>query len=86
MVAQVCPNGPRKANLARILAGTDTESRDSAVGRSIGEGLAMSNTSDVVGGHIGLIVKSGDTVLTSDTAGIKKVLDARGIDATVHGV
>jgi hypothetical protein len=51
---------------------------DSPAGR-VGEVLALSRTADVVDGHLGFIVRSGDTVLTSD---IKKILYARGVSAT----
>jgi hypothetical protein len=51
-------------------------------GRSVGEVLALSSTAEVVDGHLDIIVRSGDTVLTSDPKDIKKILDARGVSAT----
>jgi hypothetical protein len=48
--------------------------------------LALSKTADVVDGHLGLIVQSGDTVLTSDAEDIKKILAARKVGATVRRV
>ena len=86
VVAQVWRNGSLQANLARVLAGVDAATLDGAIGRSVGEILAFSKTADVVDGHLGLDVQSGDTVLTSDAEDIKKILAARGVGATVRRV
>ena len=86
VVAQVWRSGSLQANLARVLAGMDAASLDSATGRSVGEVLALSSTADVVDGHLGTIVRSGDTVLTSDPKDIKKILNARGVSATLRRV
>ena len=86
VVAQVWRNGSLQANLARVLAGVDAATLDGAIGRSVGEILALSKTADVVDGHLGLVVQSGDTVLTSDAEDIKKILAARGVGATVRRV
>jgi hypothetical protein len=85
-VAQVWRSGSRQANLARVLTGIDVAALDLQTGRSVGEVLALSRTADVVDGHIGFIVRSADTVLTSDTNDIKKVLSARGVSATLRRV
>ena len=86
VVAQVWRSGSLQANLARVLAGVDAATLDGATGRSVGEILALSKTADVVDGHLGLIVQSGDTVLTSDAEDIKKILAARKVGATVRRV
>jgi hypothetical protein len=86
VVAQVWRNGSLQANLARVLAGVDTATLDGPAGRAVGEVLALSSTADVVDGHLGLLVGSGDTVLTSDIKDIKKILHARSVDATVRRV
>jgi hypothetical protein len=86
VVAQVWRNGSLQANLARVLAGVDAASLDGATGRSVGEILALSNTADVVDGYLGLVVRSGDSVLTSDVGDIKKILAARKVGATVRRV
>ncbi len=86
VVAQVWRNGSLQANLARVLAGVDAATLDGATGRSLGEILALSKTADVVDGHLGLVVQSGDTVLTSDAEDIKKILAARKVGATVRRV
>ena len=83
VIAQVWRNGSLQANLARVLAGVDTAALDGPTGRLVGELLGRSRTSDVVDGHLGLIVRSGDTVLTSDPKDIKMILNARGVSATV---
>jgi hypothetical protein len=86
VVAQVWRSGSLQANLARVLAGIEAASLDSVAGRSVGEVLALSSTADVVDGHVGIIVRSGDTVLTSDPKDIKKILNARGVSATLRRV
>jgi len=86
VIAQVWRNGALQVNLARVLAGVDAATLDGATGRSVGEILALSKTADVVDGHLGLIVQSGDTVLTSDAEDIKKILAARKVGATVRRV
>src|ERR1700722_5841483 len=86
VVAQVWRSGPLQANLARVLAGIETAALDTFAGRSVGEVLALSSTADVVDGHLGIIVRSGDTVLTSDPKDIKKILNARGASATLRRV
>ena len=86
VIGQVWRNGSLQANLARVLAGVDAATLDGATGRSVGEILALSRTADVVDGHLGLVVQSGDTVLTSDANDIKKILAARAVGATVQRV
>ena len=86
VVAQVWRSGSLQANLARVLAGIEAASLDTVAGRSVGEVLALSNTPDVVDGHLGIIVRSGDTVLTSDPKDIKKILNARRVTATLRRV
>ena len=86
VVAQVWRNGSLQANLARVLAGVDAATLDGSTGRSVGEILALSKTADVVDGHVGLVVQSGDTVLTSDAKDIKKLLAVRKVGATVRRV
>jgi hypothetical protein len=86
VVAQVWRSGSLQANLARVLAGIEAASLDGITGRSIGEVLALSSTADVVDGHLGIIVRSGDTVLTSDPKDIKKIINARGVSATLRRV
>ena len=85
-VAQVWRSGSRQANLARVLTGIDVAALDMQTDGSVGEVLALSRTADVVDGHLGFIVRSGDTVLTSDTNDIKKILSARGVSATLRRV
>ncbi len=86
VIAQVWRNGSLQVNLARVLAGVDAATLDGSTGRSVGEILALSKSADVVDGHLGLIVRSGDTVLTSDAEDVKKILAARKVGATVRRV
>jgi hypothetical protein len=86
VVAQVWRNGSHQANLARVLAGVDTVAINGPTGRLVGELLAKSRTSDVVDGHLAFIVRARDTVLTSDPNDIKKILNTRGVSATVRRI
>ena len=86
VLAQVWRNGPRQANLARVLAGVDISVLDRSAGKRVGEVLARSRTSDVVDGHLGFIVSQGDVVFTSDDEDIKRILRARGVRATVRRI
>jgi hypothetical protein len=86
VVGQVWRNGSLQANLARVLAGVDAVALDGVTGRLVGEILATSGSADVVDGHLGLMVRPGDIVLTSDVIDIKKILKARAVDASVRRV
>jgi hypothetical protein len=86
VVAQVWRSGSLQANLAPVLAGIEAASLDTFAVRSVGEVLALSGTVDVVDGHLGIIVRSGDTVLIGDPKDIKKILSARGVSATLRRV
>ncbi|MGI8623272.1 MAG: hypothetical protein ACR2NB_07235 [Solirubrobacteraceae bacterium] len=82
-VAQVWRSGSRQANLARVLAGTAIAALDPAASRRIGELLGHSGTVDVVDGHVALLVAPDDTVFTSDADDIGRLLEERGIHATL---
>ena len=84
--SQIWRNGPELANLARVPAGVETESIDGNVGRSVGEILALGGTPDVVGGHLGSIVRSGHAVLTSVATDVTEVPAARPVDATIRRI
>jgi hypothetical protein len=86
VVAQAWRGGARQVNLARTLTGIDIAAIDQGAGRRIGELLKRSASSDVVDGHLALLVDPGDTVLTSDVDDITRLLDARGVQATLHRV
>ena len=81
VVAQAWRNGARQANLARILAGMNILSIDTASGRRIGELLARTGTADVVDGHIALLTDPGDIVITSDRSDIERLLESRSVTA-----
>lgn len=73
------------ANLARVLAGVDVIPLDNAQGRRIGE-LLSAGTADVVDGHVALLVRPGDRVLTSDAGDLRRLLSAREVSAQVVDV
>jgi hypothetical protein len=86
VVAQVWRDGTRQANLARTLLGIDVVAIDQPVGRRIGELLALNGTADVIDGHVALMSKPADTVVTSDVADIESLLETRRVRAVVLGV
>lgn len=81
VVAQVWRDRARQANLARVLRGVTSEPMDGAVEREIGELLGKARTSDVVDGHIAVMARDGDDIVTSDTGDIRHLLQARGVTA-----
>lgn len=83
VVAQVWRNGSRQALLARLLRGFDIRPLGPAAGRRIGELLAVSRTLDVVDGHVALLVRDGDVVLTSDPRGIGQLVSSRDVAASI---
>ena len=85
-VAQVWRNPARQARLARALAGFVERDLDRARARDCGVLLARSDTSDVVDASVSLLANDGDTVLTSDTNDIRRLLDVAGTRARVHAV
>lgn len=86
VVAQVWRNGSRQASLARVLAGVDVVPMDGGDARAVGELLGLVGTADVVDGHLALIVRGGDTVLTGDPEDLLELVDARGVEAVVRPV
>ncbi|MGH7284305.1 MAG: hypothetical protein ACRELY_22485 [Polyangiaceae bacterium] len=83
VVAQVWRNGSRQALLAKVLQGVAVRALGVGDDRSIGELLAATRTSDVVDGHVALLAGDGDVVMTSDPSDLRKLLDARRVDALV---
>jgi len=71
-----------QANLARVLPGIEVIALDDADGRRVGQLLAAAGTRDVVDGHVALLARSGELVLTSDPDVLEPLLRARKIDAT----
>lgn len=82
-VAQVWRGGSAQARLARVVAGVDVRALDAEDAKRTGTLLARSKTADVVDGHVALLVRGGDRVLTSDPKDIEALLAAREVSATV---
>ena len=61
VLAQAWRDGARQANLARTLTGIDVIAIEQTSGRRVGELLADSGTSDIVDGHVALLVAADDT-------------------------
>jgi hypothetical protein len=83
VVAQVWRDGARQARLARLVAGLEVRILDMADARAVGQLLALTSTRDVVDAHVALVVRTGDHVLTSDPGDLGRLLEARGVEATV---
>jgi len=82
-VAQSWRDGPRQAQLARMLAGVDERPLDPDISRAVGELCARARFSDVVDAHVALLTHDGDVVLTSDQKDLKRLLRVRGVMADV---
>lgn len=80
-VAQVWRDGRRQANLSRVLTGVGVQPLGTAESRRIGRLLALTSTSDVVDGHVALLVDPGGVVLTSDPADISVLMAGRSVVA-----
>ena len=86
VVGQVWRDGPKQANLARVLAGVGIEALGKDDGRRIGELLALAAAADVVDAHVALMAAHADLILTSDPGDIRRLLQARGVSARVQAV
>lgn len=86
VVAQVWRNDTRQVHLARTLAGTAVDELDLGVGKLIGALLGRSRTRDVVDGHVASLVTDGDQLLTSEPDDLRRLLDARAVEARIVAV
>lgn len=86
VVAQVWRDGRRQARLAQLLGCVGVRALAPAEDRRTGELLAQTRGDDVVDGHLCLCVAHGDQVFTSDRGDVERLLEARGVDATVVDV
>jgi hypothetical protein len=85
-VAQVWRDGPRQANLARVLTGVGIASLAAGDSKRVGELLATARMADVVDAHVALLVGPGDMLFTGDPEDLNALTDARGISANVLAV
>jgi predicted nucleic acid-binding protein len=83
VVAQVWRNGPRQVNLSRTLTGIEVVPIDDFSGRRVGQLLAHARTSDIVDGHVALLVDPGDRLFTSDPGDLRHLIDCRNVNATL---
>ena len=83
VVGQVWRDGRRQALLARLLAATRIDAPGEAAARRAGELLAKTRTVDVVDALLVGLARDGDTIVTSDTDDIERLLAAAGTRATV---
>ena len=80
VVGQVWRGGPRQANVARLLAGTEIVAVDEGLGRRAGVLLGRAASSDVVDAAIVVLARDGDVILTSDTSDLHRL----AVEAGVH--
>jgi len=83
-VAQVWRGESRQVLLSRLLAGLVEVGLDTGTSRATGELCGRSTTTDVVDAHMALLVRDGDTVVTSDVDDLAALLEARGVRAAIH--
>lgn len=83
VIAQVWRDGRKQAALARVLAGVGVRPLGTADDRPTGELLARARMTDVIDAHVALLVDDGDQLLTSDPDDLERLLDTRGVEATV---
>lgn len=82
-IAQVWRDPARQVRLTRALPGFLEWPLDQPRARRAGLLLADTDTSDIVDAAITNLVTDGDTILTSDSTDIERLLRATGTDARV---
>ena len=86
VVGQVWRDARRHALLARLLSATHVRAPDERAARRAGEVLAKARHDDVVDALVTVLVRHGDTVMTSDPDDIRSLLAAAGTRATVIAI
>jgi hypothetical protein len=76
--------GPRQALLARLLRGVSEHGLDQAVSKPVGNLCAASGAADVIDGHVALLARDHDVVVTSDVDDINALLRERACHAQVR--
>ena len=76
--------GPRRALLARLLRGVREQPLGPDASKAVGELCAAAGSDDVGDGHITLIARGGDVVVTSDADDLRALLKAAASTATVR--
>jgi hypothetical protein len=78
VVGQVWRGGPRQARLATALAGLDVRPLDARLGRSAGELLRATHTTDVVDAALALLAADGDEIVSLDRGDFATLVGATG--------
>lgn len=78
VVGQVWRGGSRQARLATALAGVEVRALDERLGRSAGELLAATGTSDVIDAALALLASDGDEIVTLDRDDMEILVAATG--------
>jgi hypothetical protein len=76
--------GARQALLARLLRGVEEQALERDGSRRVGALLHETGLEDVVDGHLALLARDGDLVLTSDVDDLNRLLSASGCAAEVE--
>lgn len=82
-VAEAWRDGARQVLLVRLLAGTAEQALDPDGSRRVGELCATARTADVIDAHVTLLAGDHDTVVTSDRADLRRLIDAARTGASV---
>ncbi len=82
-VGQTWRGGPQQALLARILAGIEERPLGPESSRAVGELCGRARLDDVVDAHLASLARTGDVVVTSDPADLRRLLRARDVHAEI---
>lgn len=84
VIAQVWRSaGGKQARLARLLPAVDVRSVDEQMGRNAGALLAKAHADDPIDATVVLVARSGDRILTSDSADIAHLVSSSGKRVTI---
>ena len=73
----------RQVGLARLLGAVDIRAIDERLARDAGVLLGRAGTADSVDASVVLVAESGDRILTSDPADLRRLVGAAGARVTV---
>ncbi len=83
IIGQVWRGGARQARLAVALDGLEIRSIDEALGRRVGELLALARTTDVIDAALVLLAEDGDQIATSDPDDIAHLARAADLEVDI---
>lgn len=78
VIGQVWRGGPHQARLAMALAGVEVRPLDEHLGRSSGELLRATKTSDVIAAALAVLAEDADEIVTLDRDDLGALVAATG--------